>query len=404
VPGANTHLFVSASSVSLSDPSLGKGMPGQQGQGHRRTLSNKVRTLLVGLMHRRRGEEGFDEEEVERHDDEGEGQGEQTGGGQGLTFGAPLRPHRSPGAASFHVTTKLTPTRSSSPPSRTASFVSRDETPQPHLIIRPRTRRGLRHHTERIKDEDDDDDEGDDEKDGYDYEDDDDDCIGKAITNSRPCTPLPLRSSTIGLSLRPTTPAPAKFMAVRSPTRTSIADRAEMKDSIDSSPSPAVSVYVERPSTDSLTRPSVDLRPNHLDRVVSHTSRNSLTSGGSRTSHTSALTDSARPSVDTTRSLMRTETKSTFTSASGSGFRESPSENKVKVKSPEGDMDKDGALESRFSDTSDSEDDEGGYHGLERERPTSPFRRPWSSMPDLVRDQLRALAARRGKSLELAEE
>jgi hypothetical protein len=64
----------------------------------------------------------------------------------GLTGGAPLRPHRSPGAESFHATSgrvALEPTRSSSPPVRMSVMAVEDhDSPiRPHLIVRPRTRR-----------------------------------------------------------------------------------------------------------------------------------------------------------------------------------------------------------------------------------------------------------------------
>lgn len=62
----------------------------------------------------------------------------------GLATGAPLRPHRSPGAESFYATSgrvALEPTRSSSPTPRNSTMTVEDSPIRPHLILRPRTRR-----------------------------------------------------------------------------------------------------------------------------------------------------------------------------------------------------------------------------------------------------------------------
>lgn len=64
-------------------------------------------------------------------------------------------------------------------------------------------------------------------------------------------------------------------------------------------------------------------------------------------------------------------------------------------------------LESRFSDNSDSDvdiDDESVCGDMRVfERSISPSKRSWNSMPDLVRDQLRAIGrvTGRGRSAEL---
>ncbi|GMK57681.1 hypothetical protein CspeluHIS016_0405150 [Cutaneotrichosporon spelunceum] len=102
-------------------------------KSQRRKLRHAVRSLLSNIMRRQR--EDIEEDENEE------------ASLRGLTGGAPLRPHRSPGAESFHATSgrvALEPTRSSSPPVRMSVMAVPDHdspTIRPQLILRPRTRR-----------------------------------------------------------------------------------------------------------------------------------------------------------------------------------------------------------------------------------------------------------------------
>lgn len=103
-------------------------------ESNRRTLRHAVRSLFSNIMQRRQRDDASGIEEVEEDEPPL----------TGLTTGAPLRPHRSPGAESFLATSgrmALEPSRSTSPPAR-ASIITEDYSPvRPHLIIRPRTRR-----------------------------------------------------------------------------------------------------------------------------------------------------------------------------------------------------------------------------------------------------------------------
>ncbi|CAK9785004.1 unnamed protein product [Cutaneotrichosporon oleaginosum] len=122
---------VSVRSTRPCSPAFGPAHPKSQ----RRKLRHAVRSLLGNIIRRQR--EDIDEED----EDEDEPQL------LGFTGGAPLRPHRSPGAESFHATSgrvALEPTRSLSPPVRMSTMAvddDHDSPMHPHLIMRPRTRR-----------------------------------------------------------------------------------------------------------------------------------------------------------------------------------------------------------------------------------------------------------------------
>lgn len=98
---------VSASTAPPATPGLDSVGTSAKKRERRRTLS-KVRSLIVSLVQRRPSVETYQEEPPINLDSP-------------ESFGAPLRPHRSPDAASFIVTSKMTdmselkPTRSSSP-------------------------------------------------------------------------------------------------------------------------------------------------------------------------------------------------------------------------------------------------------------------------------------------------
>jgi hypothetical protein len=145
-------------------------------KGHRRMLSTRVKSLIGGL--RRPRESDHDDAEPLAAFDEDDN--EAANGSCASAFGAPLRPHRSPDAASFHATkssshpldldspasitsfasqttqashgshasppsspvVSLSPTRSSSPPPRTASYMSTDSPAR--VRVRPHARCGHR--------------------------------------------------------------------------------------------------------------------------------------------------------------------------------------------------------------------------------------------------------------------
>lgn len=152
----DASFFRSESGDHSCPPTSGMGASVNPKQAQRSSLRHAVRSLLSNIT-RRRQREDIDKEK----EDESPLM-------TGLATGAPLRPHRSPGAESFTATSgrvMLEPSRSTSPPIRSSMMAVEgdDDSPvRPHLLLRPRTRRLPDRLVSRFSDSSEDSDESDD--------------------------------------------------------------------------------------------------------------------------------------------------------------------------------------------------------------------------------------------------